>query len=124
MDKWDLPYRNNRTTKRFTFNKSGIYFIRCIKTKNILYIGLSLSNAYKALYRHFESWNDYKHQRITYDDRNKVEIRVILCDKYVADRYEKLLIRKFQPSDNLERYEWWREEQHSLESKVEQECTF
>jgi excinuclease UvrABC nuclease subunit len=107
MDNWQLPYINNKTTKRFSYKKPGIYLIRNKITKVITYIGMSKSNVYKALYRHFENWKD-EHYRVVYLDWHNFEIWVILCDySELAINTERRLIKRFKPADNREFYEDW-----------------
>jgi hypothetical protein len=77
-----------------------VYFIRDIVTKEILYIGMSRYSVYKALYRHFNRWEDNPNRSIF--DSNTVEVKVILCSN--AHGYEKRLIRYFQPEVNREMY--------------------
>jgi hypothetical protein len=110
MDKWQKPYIKDRTTKRFSHLKQGVYFIRDILTKKILYVGMSRYSIYKALYRHFSTWTDVSCRQVF--DKNLVEVRVIIC--LDAHEYEKRLIRYFQPVSNKEMYiepdPFWNEE--------------
>ena len=105
MDKWDIPYNGKATTKKFAFKKSGVYLIRDAFTKIITYIGMSKSCAYKAMYRHFEQWNDYKQYRVTYTNKTDFEVRLILVEPQKAIYLERRLIKYFNPRDNTERYE-------------------
>lgn len=103
--KLSAPYKIENGKKKTVFNirfKAGVYMI--FKRSKIVYIGFSGSDVYKALYRHFESWNDKTQIRITYDP-NKVKVRLIYCRTYIqADRLEKALILKYKPKDNPNKY--------------------
>lgn len=114
MDKWQKPYIEGKTTKRFSHLKQGVYFIRDIVTKEILYIGMSKYSVYKALYRHFNRWVDVPCRTVF--NKYMVEVRVILCNN--AHEYEKMLIRYFKPECNREMYE------DSPWEKVTEECPF
>lgn len=102
-DKWENPYNSqNRTLKRFSHKKKGVYLIRHKFTKEILYIGVSNYSVYKALYRHFNKWDDH-YCRVVFD-KNICEVRVII-DLDNPYKVEKRLIRYFQPKMNHEMYE-------------------
>jgi hypothetical protein len=107
MDCFQIPYIDKKTTKRFTFQKPGIYIIRSTITGKITYIGMSATNVYKALYRHFQTWNDFTHRRVVYLDYHNYEIRVILCTREQAVICERRLIKLYKPIDNAEFYEDW-----------------
>ncbi len=103
-------------------SKSGVYVIK--KNGKIIYVGMSKTNTYKTLYRHFQIWNDNRefdrlsknpyskyYERVTYyTDANKKNnfrdftVRVILCTPKQAERLEKLLIIKHKPKDNTNKY--------------------
>jgi excinuclease UvrABC nuclease subunit len=107
MDRWTSPYKGNKTTKRFTYKKPGCYLIKNKTTGFITYIGMSSVNVYKALYRHFQQWND-KPWRVTYHDYDNYLIRVIICqNRQHAAITERRLIKWFKPTDNHEYYEDW-----------------
>jgi hypothetical protein len=102
MDIWYSPYRGKHTTKIFTLNRSGLYFIRLKSTKEIVYIGMSLYNLWNALYRHFNTPSD----PVYYKDRNKYEVRVILIeDKDQTRELEKKFIRRIKPIHNRDFYD-------------------
>lgn len=111
MDIWNSAYNKDKTTKRFAYRKPGIYFIREKSTKLIVYIGMSKVCVYKACYRHFEEWNDYREKRIVYYNRKNYEIRTIICENPEdAVIFEKRLIIFFKPRDNSIRYKTYLEE--------------
>lgn len=100
MDKWEDPYIDNKTTKLFAWKKTGIYLIRDKKTKEILYVGMSKSCLYKAMYRHFQKWDDYRFKRIVYHDRNRYQVRIILVNDGWVHYTEVRLIKYIMPRDN------------------------
>ncbi|MDD5358540.1 MAG: hypothetical protein PHX80_05295 [Candidatus Nanoarchaeia archaeon] len=87
----------------------------------ITYIGMSRTNVYKALFRHFQVWNDGNH-RVVYFDHHNYEIRTILCSPNQAIVCERRLIKWFKPADNAEFYEDW--EYSDSIAKEEVECPY
>lgn len=105
MDTWQPAYDNKgNRSKRFAYGKFGLYLIRHIYTKQIRYIGMSKFSIAKALYRHFNKWNDVP-QRVVYHDKENYEVRVIILPVHLVCIYEKRLIRYFRPADNHEYYD-------------------
>ncbi len=95
----------NRTTFPETQNRSGCYIIK--ENAKIVYVGMSGSNLYKTLYRHFEHWSHKLQEVTTYKTRltkHKYTVRVILCTPAQATRLERLLIIKHNPRDNDLKY--------------------
>lgn len=86
---------NNEFTK-----KAGAYLIRDADSKEPLYVGMSKTNIYRTLYRHFQSWTDGQH-RVTFKKFNDVEVRIIETTATEAARVERFLIRKTKPSKNV-----------------------
>jgi excinuclease UvrABC nuclease subunit len=125
MDKWQSPYTDaGRASKGFRFFKfPGVYLIRRKESKEIIYIGMSKSNAYKALYRHFETWNDRQY-RVTYQDRDQYEVRIILTTYCQAVALERKLIKKYKPKDNREFYEYEEEYIPKMELVEPEECPY
>jgi excinuclease UvrABC nuclease subunit len=107
-DIWEAPYVSAKCTKRtISYGKPGVYLIRHKSTKEILYIGMSGSNCYKALYRHFQKWTD-KVQRVTYSPADDVEVRVCICKTAdLAANLERRLIKDLSPKENHEFYHYW-----------------
>jgi len=100
------PYKilngRRRTTLRQYWYLKGVYFI--CENGMVIYIGMSQSCVYKALYRHFESWDDPRIKRQTYtDDPFRYQVAIIPSDD--ATQLEKEMIRLFKPRDNREFYE-------------------
>ena len=80
---------------------SGVYFI-FNRDKKLKYIGFSASCVYKALYRHFQSWNDKTQERFTYP--RDYYVRLIITSPTRAQDLEKYLILKMSPPDGLIKY--------------------
>ena len=97
------PYVGDKT--RFPARKKpGVYLIKEKHSGKIVYVGMSESDVYKALYHHFNSWNDKRSERATYD-REKHLIRVVYCTYKQASKLERALIKKINPRDNSQKYE-------------------
>lgn len=71
------------------------------------YVGYSASDVYKALYRHFQTWNDKqvdrgeRSERTVYSVRKDIRVRVIYCRTAAQAReLEKALILRYRPTDN------------------------
>lgn len=118
--------------KQVNHKCAGVYFIK--EDGVITYIGMSKSNVHKALYRHFQVWNDNRnrympkevfppYERTTYVDTRhtkKYEVSIINCNNpYHAAILEKIYIQKHQPRDNKEKYEIFKEER--LSARIVQE---
>lgn len=122
--KFTRPYDNKGRTA-FSMSKlsrSGVYIIK--RSGKIVYVGMSKSSVYKALYRHFQIWNDNReesrtsknpysryYERVTYytktnKDNNFIDftVRVVLCTPKQAEHLEKMLIIKYNPKDNGTKY--------------------
>ena len=101
--RWYNPYLISSRTAFPKRKKSGVYLI---KRNSILYIGMSQTDLYKTMYRHFQSWQDKKQVRVTYSKNDRsIFVRVIYCTPVRAERLEKALILKYNPKDNPEKYE-------------------
>ena len=97
------PYTNGKTNFRYTSKKSGVYLI--YKNDVLRYVGMSKTDVYKTMYRHFQSWNDPTQVRTTYNGKSKdIRCRVVLCTPAQAVRLEKMLILKHKPKDNPNKY--------------------
>ena len=80
--KWFEPYsqtgRNAKTNlKDNTRAIRGVYFVKNKRSGNIVYVGSSLSQLYKTIYRHFQSWTDSRQKRVTYPKSGYL-IKIIL----------------------------------------------
>jgi hypothetical protein len=140
--KFHPPYKpSGRTSFPETSKKSGVYLIK--ENDNLVYVGVSLVDLYKTLYRHFQTWTDINYRtqkvrsasdRVTYKarmKRNRYTVRIVFCPPGQAARLEKALIIRYNPRDNAVKYE-----QHTLtlaDNKisneydlcpVDQECPF
>jgi len=91
-------------TGRTTFparRRPGVYVIK--RAGRLRYIGFSTVDVYKALYRHFQTWNDRSRPdpRVVYRNHADVRVRVIYTDSASqAARLERALIIRFRPPDN------------------------
>ncbi|MCF8460455.1 MAG: hypothetical protein K9G46_07005 [Flavobacteriales bacterium] len=104
------PYKKSgRTTFPESNGRKGVYLIKL--DGKLSYVGFSGSDLYKALYRHFQEWNDRRAPRVVYppDLRDRCTVRVVYCNTAAqAAKLEKALILFHQPKDNpdkLERYQ-------------------
>jgi excinuclease UvrABC nuclease subunit len=106
VSRFQKPYKSTgRTTFPEMINKSGVYLIR--ENSRLVYVGMSQTNLYRTMYRHFETWNHSGQGVITYAGKmkkNDYTVRVILCTKAQAARLEKALIKKHRPRDNENKY--------------------
>jgi excinuclease UvrABC nuclease subunit len=96
---WCVPYIGKKSTQR-VYGKSGVYLIRDILSKEVIYVGMSKSNLWKALYRHFQSWDDPLQNRVVYTDRFGYEVKTVILDIDVVYDCERALIKKLTPRDN------------------------
>jgi hypothetical protein len=132
MDKWSLPYQKpNSHSDIFRF--SGIYIIRMRDSKEIVYIGMSKSSIYKALYHHFNKWVDCTCRRVTYQNREDYEVRTIKVPINSVDYVERRLIKFFRPRNNAMLYlgvdeipepEWKNDFYNNLVNKELQICSY
>lgn len=98
------PYnKKGNTNFRFTNNKAGVYLVKN-KDGKIVYIGMSASNLYKTMYRHFQSWKDSTQIRIVYPKQGYT-VRVVLTTSKRAYLLERALILKMKPKDNPHKLE-------------------
>lgn len=95
-----LIYRNGKPTP---FSTGG---------HELRYVGYGGRDVYKALYRHFQVWNDRQSEagergpRTVYRLRSGYSVRVIYCNTArQARELEKALILKHRPSDNPDKLE-------------------
>ena len=99
--KFFKPYaKPGSTNLKFTDGKAGVYILKRKGTTKPLYVGMSQSNLYKTITRHFQSWPDASQVRVTYSQKSDIVIRVILTTPKQAERLERYLILKYKPSDN------------------------
>lgn len=99
------PYQANGRT---TFNLQGLPGVYLIYVNDVIdYIGFSGTSVYKALYRHFQKWNDKSQVRVTYNKKqSNITVRVVYTrTKQYAFKLEKALINKYHPKSNPSQYE-------------------
>ena len=112
------PYKPDGSTMFPTRNVPGVYLIYRVKqfitgdTKELRYVGHSSTDLYKAMYRHFQTWNDrqvdigQREPRTVFKVRGTVRVRVIYCrTARQAQELEKALIIKHRPPDNPDKLE-------------------
>ena len=110
--KWNFPYKITGRTRKvnipgLTQKGKGVYIIKDAETGIIMYVGKSGNNLYKTLLRHFQSWNDKRQQRFTYEPEYS-KVRVIYTNtQKQADVLEELLIKKYKPSDNIKKLQYF-----------------
>jgi len=92
-----------QTNVSTTRNRAGVYLI--YKDRQLVYIGMSQSNIYKALLRHFQEWNDRNQIRVTYPQLPEYKDSIVYTTAKQAPRLEKALIIRLQPRDNPNKYQ-------------------
>jgi excinuclease UvrABC nuclease subunit len=105
--KFFAPYKpNGKTMFPETTKKTGCYIIK--ENDKIVYIGMSKTNLYKTLYRHFQTWHHSQQEVITYVNKlksNRYTVRVVYCTPLQAEKLERALIIKYKPRDNWMKYD-------------------
>lgn len=104
--KFFAPFNEKNKPSLKILNKkfsSGVYYIKERASNRIVYIGLSQSNLYRTIYRHFYYWQ----QRNWYSKDNYL-IKIIFTTPAQAIKLEKFLILKYkklgQADDNYLNY--------------------
>lgn len=95
------PYTANGRAVFPTRQWPGVYLI--FRADGLRYVGFSGSDVYKALYRHFQQWNDQSRDRprAVYPKGGSTRVRVIYTNGAAqAARLERALIIRFRPADN------------------------
>ena len=91
--------------------KAGVYVIRDLESREIVYVGSSAGQLYDTLTRHFQTWRRWKgfwrgqygeghDPGLTYP-RNAVEVAVRITSPSKSLDEEMRLIRRLKPRDNL-----------------------
>lgn len=110
------PYNENNKTNFKARKKSGCYLI--YKDNVLRYVGYSGTDVYKAMYRHFQSWNDRRQIRVTYTNLKNIKVRVVYTNTpQQASKLEKALIIKLKPTDNPTQY-WLNYDTDKSEDKI------
>jgi len=95
------PYFNDSKGQTHTFfsdrKKAGVYLV--YDGKKVIYVGYSGADVYKTMYRHFQSWEDRRQYRATFN-RQRHKVRVVYCTEPQAWKLEKALILKYKPEYN------------------------
>jgi hypothetical protein len=102
--KFISPYTAQGKTKFPERGKTGVYLIK--ENGKITYIGYSMSDLYKTMYRHFQVWNHRGQEVVSYNAQgnDNYTVRVIYCTPQQAARLERYLISKHKPRDNAQSY--------------------
>lgn len=98
------PYDPNGRTTFPARERSGVYLI--FRRGLLYYVGFSGSDVYKALYRHFEVWNDASRDRAraTFPRGGSTRVRVVYTDtSEQAARLETALIVRYRPPGNVDK---------------------
>jgi excinuclease UvrABC nuclease subunit len=108
--------------------QAGVYFIKENKSNTIVYVGYSVSNLYKTITRHFQSWTDIQRAiktRFTYP-KYGYSVKIIFTTPKEAALLEKYFILKLQPRDNTIKYEnyLFPDELHQAEKIVNNDYIF
>lgn len=109
------PYKEDGSTTFPARQKRGVYLIyrqTLLGGPVLRYVGYSGVDVYKALYRHFQEWNDrqarlgQRDDRVTFSPPGSYRVRVVYCrTKAEASELEQALILKHQPPDNPDKLE-------------------
>lgn len=114
------PYNEDGSTAFPARNVPGVYLIYRDGKKTpfgttapeLRYVGYGGKDVYKALYRHFQQWNDKQSEagergpRTVYRLRSGYTVRVIYTNTArQARELEKALILKHKPKDNPDKLE-------------------
>ena len=114
--KLKTPYQDNGRATFKIRKRPGCYII--YKNDVVRYVGFSGVDVYKALYRHFQTWNDKRQQRVTYERLAGIKVRVIYTNTAgQASKLEKALIIKLKPADNIQQY-WINYDVDASEQKI------
>lgn len=119
------PYKPNGSTSFPARKRSGVYlihepgFLSEGVASQPVYIGMGGKDVYKALYRHFQTWNDKTRERVTYGKFAGYSVRMIYTATVEqAARLERALILKYQPRDNPDKLQ-----NHTLTAEMKNTAT-
>ena len=111
--RWFSPYaKPGKTNLKPAKARSGVYLIRrnfpTDEKPVILYIGMSQTDLYKTITRHFQKWEDDSQVRVTYPQTADYQIRIIFCTPRQAVKLEEALRANYLPKDNPQPlpYDW------------------
>lgn len=119
------PYQKDGSTAFPARNIPGVYLIYRTEegytriTDGLLYVGYSASDVYKAMYRHFQQWNDrqahlgQREERVTFQVKSNIRVRVVYCRTGAEAReLERALIIKHQPPHNPDKLAFYELTEH------------
>lgn len=116
------PYNEDGSTAFPARNQPGVYLVYkegsaspFERSKAVLrYVGFGSKDVYKALYRHFQVWNDRQAEagergpRTVHKVRKGITVRVIYTRTAAQAReLERALILKYRPTDNPDKLEFY-----------------
>jgi excinuclease UvrABC nuclease subunit len=99
--------------------KSGVYIIKRNSTNEIIYVGYSGNNLYRTIYRHFQEHNDKEQERFLFT-KYSCTIRVLLSTPIQAEKWEKVLILKYNPKFNKNKYDKIKAKKEEINFDVEE----
>ena len=123
------PYlASGRCSYRYIeYNKPGVYII--LRNWEIVYVGMSESNVYRAFYRHFQKWSNasrhrYFGERKTYDrnDGSSYMGVITLLDREVVRDIESDLIQRYKPIDNGQKIQYTKYQEYMKSKKLDDDC--
>lgn len=123
------PYKADGKSTMFPArNVPGVYLIYredrgfTRTTHELLYVGYSASDVYKAMYRHFQAWNDrqaalgQREERVTFTVKPSIKVRVVYCRTgRQAAELEQALIIKHRPRHNPDKLAFYELTAHGQE---------
>jgi len=122
------PYNADGSTAFPARGIPGVYIIYKEKRgmfgneHELRYVGYSASDVYKALYRHFQVWNDKqadrgeRSERVSYKLKSSYKVRVIYCRTGAqAVELERALIIKHRPKDKPDKLALYELTEHGHE---------
>ena len=99
------PYKPDGRTNFPARGRSGVYLIHDDDGR-IVYVGFGRKDVYKALYRHFQQWNDGTGRERTTFDRDAHTVRMVYTPNWKqAERLERALILRHRPEGNPDKME-------------------
>jgi len=110
--RWFSPYAGKgKTNLKPAKARSGVYIIRSntgAGKPEILYVGMSQTDLYRTITRHFQAWDDPKQQRVTFPQTADIQIRIVFCTPRQAVKLEEALRANYLPPKNIQDlpYDW------------------
>lgn len=114
-------HRVAQVPRKQFYGHPGVYLIR--ENGVLVYVGMSRTNVYRTLYRHFQQWNDGRgYDRIIYDpEQFNYQVSVIVTSPDDAHPLEMKLIKEHYPRDNKFKYDNYTTWTDDIPVEVEEE---